>query len=83
VPHEKPEHAHIPYHFCDSCAEDYLDYISCLQSKGDPQMYWHNHEWLKVWRTWIDYQGAIDQYKNSKEFRRLIEELRTEDHPGD
>jgi hypothetical protein len=66
----------VPYNFCDSCAEEYIDYIDTLQGKGPPDAYWHNHEWLNVWRTWIEYQGTIDQYLRSKEFRRLIEELR-------
>ena len=68
----------IPYNFCDSCAEEYIEYIDRLQGKGDPEAYWHNHTWLKVWRTWIEYQGAIDQYLRSKEFRQLLEELRPE-----
>jgi hypothetical protein len=70
----------IPYNFCDSCADEYIDYINQLQGKGDPFAYWHNHAWLKTWRAWIEYQGAVDEYMHSKEFRQLIEELRpTED----
>lgn len=66
----------IPYHFCNGCAEEYIDYIDKLQGKGDPGAYWHNHAWMKAWRAWIDYRGAMDQYMRSNEFRRLIEELR-------
>jgi hypothetical protein len=71
----------IPYNFCDSCAEEYVEYIDRLQAKGNPEDYWYNHAWLKVWQTWIEYQGAIDQYLRSKEFRQLLNELRPEsDH---
>jgi hypothetical protein len=73
----------VPYHFCESCAEEYIDYIGKLQGKGDPQAYWHNHAWLKVWQTWIEYQGAIDNYLRSKEFRQLLEELNPEMDKGD
>ncbi|KJS29647.1 MAG: hypothetical protein VR64_19535 [Desulfatitalea sp. BRH_c12] len=73
----------IPYHFCAACAEEYLDYVRHLQGKGNPEAYWHNHHWLKVWQTWIEYQGAIDQYLRSKEFRRIMEELGPHDHPCD
>ena len=74
--HSTDHHLRVPYHFCDSCAEDYIDYIDTLQGKGPSEAYWHNHDWLKVWHSWIEYQGAIDQYLRSGEFRRLIEELR-------
>ncbi len=68
----------IPYNFCDSCAEEYIDYIDRLQGKGDSGAYWHNHEWLNVWQVWIEYQGAVDQYLRSKEFRKLLTELRSD-----
>jgi len=68
----------VPYNFCDGCAEEYIEYINRLQGKGDSKDYWYNNDWLKVWQTWIQYQGAIDQYLRSKEFRQLLDEL----HPG-
>lgn len=72
---------HVPYNFCDSCADEYMEYINRLQGKSNPQDYWYNHAWLQVWRSWIEYQGAIDQYLRSKEFRQLLDELRPEgDH---
>lgn len=70
------DNTRIPYTFCDSCAEEYMDYIDKLQDKGDPEAYWHNDAWLKLWRAWIEYQGSVDHYLHSKEFRRLMEELR-------
>jgi hypothetical protein len=77
------QNTRIPYKFCSSCAEEYTDYIAQLQGKGHPQAYWHNHAWLKVWQTWIEYQGATDNYLRSKEFRRLLEELNPELNKGD
>ena len=76
--HTQTDNPRIPYRFCDSCAEEYMDYIDQLQGKGNPEAYWHNHAWMKAWRAWIEYQGAIDQYMRSKEFQRLIQELRTD-----
>ena len=46
----------IPYHFCDSCAEEYMHYIDRLQGRKDSDAYWHNHAWMKVWQAWIEYQ---------------------------
>jgi hypothetical protein len=74
------ENTRIPYTFCDSCAEEYIDYIDKLQGKGDPDAYWQNHAWLKLWRAWIEYQGSVDHYLHSKEFRQLLDELRTDHH---
>lgn len=78
-PQKYTDSPRVPYNFCDSCAEEYIDYIDRLQGKGDPEAYWHNHDWLKVWRAWIEYQGTIDQYLRSEEFQNLLKELRPED----
>ena len=32
----------VPYYFCESCEEEYLDYINRLKGKGDENYYWHN-----------------------------------------
>ena len=66
----------IPYRFCESCSEEYIDYIDRLQGKGDPECYWHNHAWLSAWKQWIDYRSASDSYLKSKEFIKLMNELR-------
>jgi hypothetical protein len=75
----------VPYHFCKSCEEEYLDYIDRLQGKGNPEWYWHNEQWLKLWKDWISYQSSVDLYLKSKEFSQLVEELKKpgpDDVPG-
>ena len=67
---------HTPYRFCESCAEEYTDYIERLKGGGDSENYWHNEIWIDLWRKWIDYQGVINRYLKSKEFRQLLEELK-------
>ena len=66
----------IPYRFCESCSEEYIDYIERLKGKGDSDCYWHNDDWLEIWKRWIDYQGVIDRYLKSKEFIQLVQELK-------
>ena len=66
----------VPYRFCESCSEEYIDYIERLKGKGDPECFWHNDDWIQVWSKWIDYQSVLDRYLKSREFRRLLEELR-------
>jgi len=66
----------VPYRFCESCSEEYIDYIERLKGKGDPDCYWRNEDWLEVWKRWIDYQGVTDRYLKSKEFFQLMHELK-------
>ncbi|WP_207689923.1 hypothetical protein [Desulfonema limicola] len=65
----------VPYRFCESCSEEYIDYIEKLKGKGNPDCYWHNDAWRKTWHSWIDYQGAVDNYLKTSEFKQLIQEL--------
>ena len=82
-PQEHSDQALIPYHFCSSCAEEYRSYINALKGQTDPDAYWQNDQWMDLWRRWIDYQGAMDQYMHSKEFRRLLSELRHDPDESD
>jgi hypothetical protein len=66
----------VPYRLCDSCSEEYTDYINKHQGEGDHDSYWHNESWIDLWKKWIDYQGAIDSYLKSKEFLQLLQELK-------
>lgn len=74
----RPDHDHevaIPYRFCESCTEEYLDFIHRLQGKDKVQYYWRNDEWLETWRRWIDYQASMDRYVKTKAFVQLVDEM--------
>ena len=66
----------VPYRLCESCAEEYIDYIERHKGAGDPDCYWRNQSWMDLWKSWIDYQSAIDSYMKSKDFLRLLQELK-------
>lgn len=68
--------ARIPYRFCPHCTEEYLDYIERLKGGGDPACYWRNDSWLEMWRAWTAYRAAIDRHVRSREFARLVQELK-------
>jgi len=74
--HEKYRDLRIPYRFCDTCSEEYIDYIERLQGKESTDRYWHNDAWLDVWAKWIDYQHTIENYLKTKEFLQLLHELK-------
>lgn len=66
----------IPYQFCDDCREEFIDYIERLKGRGDPDCYWRNEAWLEVWSTWINHRAALDRHARSKEFARLLQEVK-------
>jgi hypothetical protein len=74
--------AKVPYNFCDNCREEYIDYIQYLKGKQSPENYWYNPSWADLWKRWIDYQGALDGYLKSKEFKALLMEIK-ETKPDD
>ncbi|RTZ98556.1 MAG: hypothetical protein DSY89_09450 [Deltaproteobacteria bacterium] len=69
-----------PYRFCESCMDEYRDYIARAKDGGDSDYYWHNDAWAAEWRLWIDHQKAVDRYLKSREFKRLLNEIR-QTHP--
>ena len=73
---KSPNDLRVPYRFCESCSEEYIDYIKRLQGGGDTDCYWHNDQWADAWHKWIEYQGAVDRYTKSKDFLKLIKELK-------
>ncbi len=66
----------VPYRLCESCSEEYIDYIARLKGNGDEDCYWHNTDWLEAWGKWADYRSALDRYTKSKEFLQLLHELK-------
>ncbi len=67
---------HIPYRFCDDCAEEFVDYIERLQGRGDKNLYWRNEAWMEVWATWINHRAALDRHFRSEGFARLLKDLK-------
>lgn len=65
-----------PYSFCGNCREEYEEYRERVEGTAAiPRYYWHNDAWMKVWESWIEEQRWLDQYRQSKEFLQLIEEV--------
>ena len=66
----------VPYQFCEDCTEEFIDYIERLKGRGNPDCYWRNEAWLEVWSTWINHRAALDRHARSKEFARLLQEVK-------
>jgi hypothetical protein len=64
-----------PYALCKSCLEEYQEYRERVSGKTGPSCYWHNSNWMKVWESWLAHQKFLDEYRQSKEFLQLLEEV--------
>jgi hypothetical protein len=65
-----------PYRLCPVCLEEYHEFLARLHGQGNAELYWHNQEWMEVWKAWMHYQEALKRYELSEGFRRLLEELK-------
>ena len=65
-----------PYSFCRSCRQEYEEYRARIEGhRADSECYWQNSTWMQVWETWLQHQKALDQYRQSKEFLQLLDEV--------
>jgi len=63
------------HHLCDACRSEWETYQKLQRGETANALYYHNTEWIRLWEAWIDYQRALTNYRNSKEFQRLLLEL--------
>jgi hypothetical protein len=67
-----------PYRLCSFCQEEYDDFLRIIENGQESPCYWHNREWLALWRSWVDYQQAMKTYAESPEFIDLLREVEQE-----
>jgi hypothetical protein len=70
----------LPLGLCQGCWEEYRLYekVAAGPCPVEGQDFYHNPEWAGVWKAWLDYQKSLQQYRKSKEFMTLMEELSRE-----
>jgi hypothetical protein len=73
--HEMYKRQKGPYRFCDSCREEFEDFIRVTEKGEDSRFYWHNKEWGAMWQAWVDLQKALKAYGESPEFIDLVREV--------
>jgi hypothetical protein len=59
---------------CESCRDEYNDFLEISKGNKNPEIFWHNKEWVRLWSAWLDYHKAIEKFRASKEFKQLIKE---------
>ncbi len=63
-----------PYPFCRECLEEYQAFRRREGGQTSPEAFWHTGEWAAMWRTWLMYMRAGDDFRRSAAFLRLMEE---------
>lgn len=66
---------HAGFILCQGCSSEFEDFLKMAKEKKDPDTFWHNREWMKLWSTWLDYRRALREFRNSTEFKLLIKRL--------
>ncbi|MEM5789532.1 MAG: hypothetical protein AAGU11_19640 [Syntrophobacteraceae bacterium] len=72
---EEPAKFAAPYAFCNSCQSEYEEYRARSAGASDSTCYWHNSGWMRVWESWLGHQKALDEYRQTKEFLQLMDEV--------
>jgi NAD-dependent SIR2 family protein deacetylase len=77
-PEESAERKSPGLNFCGDCRAEFEEFVSVTKGKKPPEVFWHNQEWVEVWRAWLDYRKAISAFVASKEYTLLVEELNSD-----
>jgi len=72
---ERANQSETPFPLCVGCQEEYEAYLTRKGGEPSGARYWQNEAWMDVWRTWLRHQRAIDSYRSSSEFIRLLQEF--------
>ena len=80
VPQSKIVSAALPLRLCPGCWEEYRLFQELVSGRSPAagQEYYHNQTWLGIWKSWLEYQRYLQEFRNSEEFSRLVEELSEE-----
>ena len=75
---ETTHRAPMGLNFCGDCLAEFEEFVSVTKGGTPPEVFWHNQEWIEVWRAWLDYRKAISAFVTSKEYTLLLEELNSD-----
>jgi len=61
--------------FCESCGQEFDDFLAISRGEKRPDISWHNKEWFNMWSAWLEYRESINDFLNSNEFKHILEEI--------
>ena len=65
----------LGFSLCETCRDEFEDFLSVTEGGKTSDVSWHNEDWVKMWSAWLSYRRAITGFINSREFKRLMQEL--------
>lgn len=65
----------LGFNLCPSCRLEFEDFLKRKSSKKDRSLFWHTEAWSRLWACWLEYQKALNDLRNSKEFQQINKEL--------
>jgi hypothetical protein len=63
------------FHLCGICRAEYEIFLNLSSGRKKTPVFWRNKEWLALWKTWLEHQRALRDFRNTPEFRRITREL--------
>ena len=62
------------FSLCESCRSEFEAFMQTSQERQvEPDVFWHNNEWVELWTCWINYQRSINNFRNSFDFNKMTE----------
>ena len=60
---------------CKDCGAEFEEYLAISRGEKEPDLPWHNTQWLNIWSAWLNYRKAITAFIASPEFKVLVDEI--------
>jgi hypothetical protein len=60
---------------CKDCGAEFEEYLAISRGEKEPELPWHNPQWLNIWSAWLHYRKAITAFIASPEFQVLVDEI--------
>ena len=74
-----PTSSHPGLNLCEFCRAEYNDFLEMSKLGKSSDMSWHNKQWMGLWSSWENYRKAIKAFRDSKEFRQMLEGVTQEE----
>ncbi len=64
---------------CETCQAEFETFQEIKSGEGHPDALWHNEEWIDLWSAWLEYHKAINEFRNSTEYKQSARLLTIDD----
>ena len=67
----RPASSTTDFYLCESCREEFEDFLKTTSGEKKSTAFWHNDEWVSLWSSWLDFRRAIMRFRDSDEFEQM------------